>query len=76
MCSIKTREGEKREEGNRNKKEEKGRPSITYRKQYQMADFNPIKSKMTLGVKHLNIKSNRDKLSASILKTYNYILST
>ena len=76
MCSVKTREEEKREEGNKNKKEEKSRSSITYRKQYQMADFNPIKSKMTLGVKHLNIKSNRDKLSASILKTYNYILST
>lgn len=36
MCSIKTREGEKREEEeNKNKKEEKSRTSITYRKQYQ-----------------------------------------
>ena len=71
MCSVKTREEEKREEGNKNKKEEKSRSSITYRKQYQMADFNPIKSKMTLGVKHLNIKSNRDNLLEWILKTYN-----
>ena len=36
-----------------------------------MADFNPIKSKITLGVKHLNIKSNKDNLSEWILKTYN-----
>ena len=71
MCSVKTREEEKREEGNKNKKEEKSRSSITYRKQYQTADFNPIKSKITLGVKHLNIKSNRDNLSEWILKTYN-----
>ena len=71
MCSVKTREEEKREEGNKNKKEEKSRSSITYRKQYQTADFNPIKSKITLGVKHLNIKSNRDNLLEWILKTYN-----
>ena len=32
MCSVKTREEEKREEGNKNKK---SRTSITYRKQYQ-----------------------------------------
>ena len=29
MCSVKTREGEKREEGNKDKKEEKSRTSIT-----------------------------------------------
>ena len=34
-----------------------------------MADFNPIKLKITLGVKYLNIKSNRDNLSERILKT-------